>query len=78
MYLSPHPGVVVVRCAGCSNMHLIADHLGIFEEPGWDINEFLKTQAEQGVRHITEDNVVELGWNDIVGRKKGDDELEKV
>lgn len=59
-------------------MHLIADHLGIFEEPGWDINEFLKTQAEQGVRHITEDNVVELGWNDIVGRKKGDDELEKV
>ena len=53
-------------------MHLIADHLGVFEEPGWDINQFLKSKEQQGVKHITDDNVVELGWEDIVGKKQSD------
>lgn len=62
-------GVVVVRCAQCSSMHLIADHLGVFEDPGWDINKFLKQQEGQGIKHINDENVVELTLEDITGSK---------
>ena len=27
-----HTGVVLVRCSGCSSLHLVADHLGYFED----------------------------------------------
>ena len=39
-----HRGVVIARCPGCDNQHLIADRLGWFGAPG-SIDEFL---AEQG------------------------------
>ncbi|XP_066332914.1 uncharacterized protein [Miscanthus floridulus] len=39
-------GVVVVRCGGCNNLHLIADRLGWFGEPG-SIEDFLATQGEE-------------------------------
>lgn len=60
-------GVVVVRCAGCSSLHLIADHLGIFENPGWDINKFLLEKEGQGVKYVNEENVIELNMEDVVG-----------
>ena len=44
-----HHGVVVVRCAGCQNLHLIADRMGVFTDESWDIN----SMTEQ-------DNVLEL------------------
>ncbi|KAF7086990.1 hypothetical protein CFC21_090218 [Triticum aestivum] len=37
-------GVVVARCGGCNNLHLMADRLGWFGQPG-SIEDFL---AEQG------------------------------
>ncbi|KAJ1281657.1 hypothetical protein BS78_04G322300 [Paspalum vaginatum] len=39
-------GVVVVRCAGCNNLHLIADRLGWFGEPG-SIEDFLAAKGEE-------------------------------
>ena len=48
-----HHGVVVVRCGGCQNLHLIADRMGVFTDESWDI----KTMTEQ-------DNVLELIKNE--------------
>lgn len=39
-------GVVVVRCSGCNNLHLIADRLGWFGEPG-SIEDFLAARGEE-------------------------------
>ncbi|XVE68847.1 hypothetical protein DITRI_Ditri09bG0102500 [Diplodiscus trichospermus] len=39
-------GVVVVRCGGCNNLHLIADRLGWFGEPG-SIEDFLAARGEE-------------------------------
>ncbi|KAF5204200.1 Dnl-type zinc finger protein [Thalictrum thalictroides] len=36
-------GVVVARCGGCDNLHLIADRLGWFGEPG-SIEEYLEVK----------------------------------
>jgi protein import protein ZIM17 len=59
-------GVVLVRCAKCQNLHLIADHLGIFEEKGWDIKKYLEKSGEN-VNVINDDNVLELTPKDILG-----------
>ncbi|OMO95696.1 Zim17-type zinc finger protein [Corchorus capsularis] len=39
-------GVVVARCGGCNNLHLIADRLGWFGEPG-SIEDFLSARGEE-------------------------------
>ncbi|KAL4575211.1 hypothetical protein LXL04_022053 [Taraxacum kok-saghyz] len=39
-------GVVVARCGGCNNYHLIADHLGIFGEKG-SIEDILAERGEE-------------------------------
>ncbi|KAH7840493.1 hypothetical protein Vadar_017634 [Vaccinium darrowii] len=39
-------GVVVARCSGCNNLHLIADHLGWFGEPG-SIEDLLAARGEE-------------------------------
>ncbi|XVF83176.1 hypothetical protein PTKIN_Ptkin16aG0112800 [Pterospermum kingtungense] len=39
-------GVVVARCGGCNNLHLIADRLGWFGEPG-SIEDFLAARGEE-------------------------------
>jgi hypothetical protein len=64
-----HHGVVVVRCPGCQNRHLIADHLGVFEDKGWDIEKFL-TESGGDVKRVGEDGVFELTEQDILGRKE--------
>lgn len=56
-----HHGVVVVRCAGCQNLHLIADRLSVFEDDSWDIQKHLESLGgDDKVKVMTEDNVLEL------------------
>ena len=69
-------GVVLVRCPGCQNLHLIADRLGWFEdmdddfEGGWDIEKaILAKTGENNVTAVTNDNVLELTLEDIVGKR---------
>lgn len=67
-------GVVMVRCPGCQNLHLISDRLGWFEDEGddgkgWDV-EMALAKAGENVKAVSHDNVLELTLDDIVGRKE--------
>lgn len=54
--LAYNKGVVIVRCDGCNNNHLIADHLGWFSEINSRINiEKLMTLKGETVRKIMND-----------------------
>ena len=61
-----HKGCVVVKCPGCKNMHLISDNLGIFDEPGWNLESYF---AERGqlVKRFDKNNILELSIDDIAG-----------
>ncbi|ETI56701.1 hypothetical protein F441_00854 [Phytophthora nicotianae CJ01A1] len=61
-------GVVLVRCPGCENLHLVADRLGWFEDDSTDVESLLKQKGES-VRFVTGENVLELTENDILGSK---------
>ncbi|KAG7379934.1 hypothetical protein PHYPSEUDO_007992 [Phytophthora pseudosyringae] len=63
-----YKGVVLVRCPGCENLHLIADRLGWFEDDATDVESLLKQKGEQ-VRFVTDEDVLELTENDILGSK---------
>ena len=68
-------GVVMVRCPGCQNLHLIADRLGFFEDKeggGWDVEKFMKEKGED-VMAVNEGNVLELTMADVLGGKRGTD-----
>lgn len=45
-------GVVIIQCPGCDKYHLIADHLGWFNE-GKNVEEFMANKGET-VRKITD------------------------
>ena len=61
-------GVVVVRCPGCGNQHLIADRLGFFQDESWDVEQAL-AQAGESVKAVTNDNVLEVTLQDLMGDK---------
>ena len=65
-------GVVVVTCPGCESKHLIADHMGIFEEPGWDLEKAVKHKSMKPRIKIvnTEADVLELTVDDIIGEAR--------
>ncbi|KAL0905143.1 hypothetical protein M5K25_027325 [Dendrobium thyrsiflorum] len=59
-------GVVVAKCGGCNNLHLIADHLGWFGECG-NIEDLLAARGEE-VRKGSIDTL-NLTLEDLIGAK---------
>ncbi|KAI4351438.1 hypothetical protein L6164_005807 [Bauhinia variegata] len=59
-------GVVVARCDGFNNLHLIADRLGWFGEPG-SIEDYLATRGEEVKKGSID--ALNLTLEDIAGRK---------
>lgn len=59
-------GVVLARCGGCNNLHLIADHLGWFGEPG-SIEELLAARGEE-VKKGSVDSL-NLTLEDLAGKE---------
>ena len=57
-------GVVVARCGGCNNLHLIADRLGWFGEPG-SIEDFLAAKGEEVKKGSTD--TLNFSLDDLVG-----------
>ncbi|GJJ78862.1 mitochondrial protein import protein ZIM17 [Entomortierella parvispora] len=47
-------GVVIMRCDGCKNKHLIADHLGWFKNGGVTVEDLVKENGET-VQKLTRD-----------------------
>eukprot|EP00241_Pyramimonas_parkeae_P022384 CAMPEP_0114277418 /NCGR_PEP_ID=MMETSP0059-20121206/780_1 /TAXON_ID=36894 /ORGANISM="Pyramimonas parkeae, Strain CCMP726" /LENGTH=201 /DNA_ID=CAMNT_0001397523 /DNA_START=1 /DNA_END=606 /DNA_ORIENTATION=+ len=66
-------GVVLVKCPGCQNYHLIADHLGWFEDSSWTVEKLLKERGEN-VRRGT-DGTLELSSEDLMGRSSKEQSL---
>lgn len=59
-------GIVVARCGGCNNLHLIADRLGWFGAPG-SVEEFLAARGEE-VKKGSADTL-NLTLEDLAGAK---------
>ena len=52
-------GVVLLRCGGCDNLHLIADNLGWFRDSKTNIEDLMKENGDK-VRTNIDDNSIEF------------------
>ncbi|KAH9605274.1 hypothetical protein KSS87_017796, partial [Heliosperma pusillum] len=59
-------GVVVVRCGGCNNLHLMADRLGWFGEPG-SVEDLLNARGDDIKRGDVDS--LNLTLEDLAGKK---------
>jgi mitochondrial protein import protein ZIM17 len=58
-----HHGTVIIRCDGCRNLHLIADHLKIVSETRVELEDILmgKSTIRKGIFLEDRGSVVEFG-----------------
>ena len=61
-------GCVLIRCPGCKNLHLISDHMGVFEDPGWNIQKYLAANGTSA-KVFDSENIFELNQSDILPAK---------
>eukprot|EP01018_Ginkgo_biloba_P021510 Gb_29766 [translate_table: standard] len=59
-------GIVIVRCGGCNNLHLIADRLGWFGEPS-SVEDFLRANGEEVRKGLQ--GGFDLTLEDLAGRR---------
>ncbi|XP_019182228.1 PREDICTED: uncharacterized protein LOC109177349 [Ipomoea nil] len=71
---SYYKGVVVARCDGCNNLHLIADRLGWFGEPS-SVEDFLAARGEEVKKGSPE--TLGLTLEDLAGKNNLEKCLEK-
>lgn len=50
-------GVIIVKCAGCQNNHLVADNLGWFKDQKTNIEDLMREKGE-AVRRVEEEIIV--------------------
>lgn len=60
---SYHHGTVIIRCEGCRNLHLIADHLKIVSETRVELEDILQGRVaiRRGIYLEDRGSVVEFG-----------------
>lgn len=63
-------GVVLARCPGCDNLHLIADRLGWFEDESTDIMDIVRKRGEEAKFVRSEEDLLELALEDVAGADK--------
>ena len=70
---SYNEGVVLVRCPGCNNLHLIADHLGYFDDDSVNIEQILKAKGEDVSHAKVDENVFEMSEAELIALKAEND-----
>lgn len=60
-----HKGVVIVRCEGCENLHLIADNLKWFEEDAVNVEDLVKRENKEVVKVEAKGELKEYFFNKI-------------
>ncbi len=50
-------GVVLLRCEGCDNLHLIADNLGWFRDEAVNIEDLMKEKGEEVHKFISNETL---------------------
>ena len=64
-----HTGVVIVRCEGCENLHLIADNLKWFEEEGVNVEDLVRRENNEVVRIEAKGEMKEYLFNKLKKRE---------
>ncbi|KAJ0419410.1 DNL zinc finger-domain-containing protein [Aspergillus carlsbadensis] len=71
-----HRGTVLIQCPGCSNRHIISDHLKIFLDRSKTLDDIMRENGEK-VSHQSLDGDVEFRDDELMSKKIAE-ELERV
>ena len=66
-------GVVLIRCDGCDNLHLIADNLGWFRDSKTNVVDILREKEEE-VRSLSSVDMLDLSDLGLLQGSSGENE----
>lgn len=61
---SYHHGIVLIKCEGCTGLHLIADNLGWFEDSSINVEDIIKSKGED-YKKLSVEGLFQLSEKDI-------------